>query len=101
MLSYRYRGAEPTDSEFGFSEIKTLDVTNQIGIAHFIGYLSSWSAYNLHRTENPGLEDPLITFKREVMEALGAQDESTVISMTTRFCLLLARDPVKGDQKLL
>lgn len=75
-----------------------MDVTNEISVAELTGYLSTWSAYNLYRAKNPDLEDPLLAFKRDLMQSLGVLDESRIISVTTPFCLLLARNPVKPDQ---
>jgi hypothetical protein len=42
-------------------------MTNQVG------YMSSWSAYNMYRKQHPQQPDPLLEFRQQVMDALEAQ----------------------------
>jgi len=38
-----------------------------------VGYMSSWSAYNMYRKQHPQRPDPLLEFRQQVMDALEAQ----------------------------
>jgi hypothetical protein len=38
-----------------------------------LGYLQSWSAYETYRTQHPERPDPLVAFKQQLLEALGAE----------------------------
>jgi hypothetical protein len=42
-----------------------------------LGYLQSWSAYETYRTQHPERPDPLVQFKQQLLEALGAGVSST------------------------
>jgi hypothetical protein len=61
-----------------------------------VGYLSSWSAYAKFRRCNPDAEDPLVAFKRQLMETLQLEDDECDGALVLRSAvpLILAQGPV-------
>ena len=61
-----------------------------------VGYLSSWSAHAEYRRAHPGLEDPLVAFKQQLMETLHVADatESGAVLMKSTVPLILSKDPI-------
>ncbi|KAL4856530.1 hypothetical protein ACK3TF_003010 [Chlorella vulgaris] len=60
-----------------------------------VGYLSSWSAYAKFRRCNPDAEDPLVPFKKRLMDTLQLKDDASdgALVMRSAVPLILAQGP--------
>ncbi|XP_072167816.1 putative methyltransferase DDB_G0268948 isoform X1 [Diadema setosum] len=76
----------------------SLEIRVEWSLAHFIGYLRSWSAYQLCLEKDPTKETLLPEYQKKVLTALGdpeASPNDTMLQIVSPIFLLLGRKP--GD----
>ncbi len=73
----------------------TIEMIGEETVASFLGYLRSWSAYQMFVAQNPEAPDPLIEFSQRLLEILGVdkEDDQTIITVKGPVVLLLGRKP--------
>lgn len=81
LADQMYRGIEPGPAHFGRVEHSILDCPVTLTVDAFAGYVSSWSAYALHRKLRPTQPDPLPPFRERLLAALAAEVRRTSLCM--------------------
>ncbi|KAI3436337.1 hypothetical protein D9Q98_002390 [Chlorella vulgaris] len=96
LVESGYQGLEPDGAVFTRVERQELTMQAELSVNAAVGYLSSWSAYAKFRRCNPDAEDPLVAFKRQLMETLQLEDDECDGALVLRSAvpLILAQGPV-------
>jgi hypothetical protein len=94
LVDSHYRGLEPGQEHFGKVARHEIEMTNTLTLAHYTGYLRSWSAYQTFKRAHPDAPDPVDAFKEHVLAVLGAESEAVELDVRTPLFLILAKDPV-------
>eukprot|EP00882_Tetradesmus_deserticola_P026538 GHRQ01029289.1.p1 GENE.GHRQ01029289.1~~GHRQ01029289.1.p1 ORF type:complete len:248 (+),score=59.17 GHRQ01029289.1:863-1606(+) len=73
LVEAGYRGIEPGAEHFGLVVRRELESQQEQSVDSLLGYLRSWSACATYRSQHPERLDPVLEFKMQLLDVLGAR----------------------------
>eukprot|EP00210_Caulerpa_lentillifera_P007181 g6871.t1 len=86
----------PSMEHFTIKEHIILEEKVKMTMRQSIGYLSTWSAYNIYCQKNS--DDPLIPFSEETMKALDLKNYDEEFEIDWPVAMILAKQPIPFDK---
>lgn len=96
LVDKHYCGLEPGPEDFKCVESFDMQMTNRMPFSQFLGYLKSWSSYNLYIKQiQDSSQDPIDAFERHIHGIFGiANSDDLIFEIHTPIFGFLAKAPV-------
>ncbi|KAK9824450.1 hypothetical protein WJX72_010347 [[Myrmecia] bisecta] len=97
LVEQHYAGCEPGPEHFAVVERAEVPMAKTMSVAAYVGYLSSWSAYNTYRQKHPDRPDPLVQYKVDLLGACGMTEDQQQLEVVWPIFILMAKQPAALD----
>lgn len=96
LVEAEFRGLEPTPASGFIDGVRTsVPMSKAMPLSAFMGYLSTWSAYQTYRRRHPSVQDPLVPLQAKLLRLLGPDaTPGTTLNVTWPTFLLMYRKPM-------